>query len=387
MSENQHPNVEPWQLGFQEPVTPVMEQLDVLHDGLTITITIITLFVMALLFIIIWKFRESKNPTPSKVTHNTPLEIAWTVIPILILVAISIPSLRTHYYMDKAPNPDMVLKIVGYQWYWNYEYPDSEGISFDSYMIKDEDLKEGDVRLLSVDNPIVVPVDTTVAVHMTGGDVIHAWAVPAFGVKQDALPGRLNETWFKATKQGVYFGQCSELCGVGHGFMPIEVHVVSKVAYAAWVEGSKAALDGGGEYNSRTILQQVQQDPAVIAAEAEAAAALIDVAADGGEVAAELEAVATEAEAAIDAKLEASTDEVKAATDEAKEVVKEKISKTKAKATKAVTKAKQQVEQVVETVAPVEEAVEEVKAKVSSFNSKANAKIDAKEIINQKAGE
>lgn len=257
MSETQHPNVEPWQLGFQEPVTPVMEQLDSLHDGLTITITVITLFVLALLIIVMVKFREEKNPNPSKVTHNTTLEIAWTVIPILILVAIAIPSVRALYYMDKAVEPDMVIKAVGYQWYWNYEYPDTEGLSYDSYMIKDEDLKEGDIRLLSVDNPIVVPVDTTVAVHLTGGDVIHAWAVPAFGVKMDALPGRLNETWFKATKEGVYFGQCSELCGVGHGFMPIEVHVVSKDAYAAWAASSAKTLADSKPFNSRDVLTQI----------------------------------------------------------------------------------------------------------------------------------
>ena len=258
MSNSEHPNVEPWQLGFQEPVTPVMEKLDVMHDGLTITITLITLFVLALLVIVMWRFRESKNPKPSKVTHNTPLEIAWTVIPILILVAIAIPSVRALYYMDKAVEPDMVLKAVGYQWYWNYEYPDHEGISFDSYMIKDEDLKPGDVRLLSVDNPLVMPVNKTVAVHLTGGDVIHAWAMPAFGVKTDAVPGRLNETWFKATKEGVYFGQCSELCGVGHGFMPIEVHVVSQEAFDAWIEESKAKFASNAPFNSRDVLAQVQ---------------------------------------------------------------------------------------------------------------------------------
>ncbi len=257
MSNSEHPNVEPWQLGFQEPVTPVMERVDVLHDALTIGSIVITLFVLLLLVIVVWRFRETKNPTPSKVTHNTPLEIAWTVIPVLILVAIAIPSLRLHYFMDKAVEPDMVLKAVGYQWYWNYEYPDHGGINFDSYMIKDEDLKPGDVRLLSVDNPLVIPVDTTVAVHLTGGDVIHAFAMPSFGVKTDAVPGRLNETWFKAQKEGVYFGQCSELCGVGHGFMPIEMHVVSKEVFAAWAAASKEAK---GTYNSRSILSQVRAE-------------------------------------------------------------------------------------------------------------------------------
>lgn len=247
MANASHPNVEPWQLGFQEPVTPVMEQLNSLHDGLTLTITVIALFVLALLIVVVWRFREKKNPNPSKVTHNTPLEIAWTVIPVLILVAIAIPSLRVHYYMDKAVEPDMVIKAVGYQWYWNYEYPDYDDIMFDSYMIKDEDLKEDQIRLLSVDNPLVVPVDTTVALHITGGDVIHSWAMPAFGVKTDAVPGRLNETWFRAEKEGVYYGQCSEICGVGHGFMPIEIHVVSQEEFDQWAGVSDVLQNGADD--------------------------------------------------------------------------------------------------------------------------------------------
>lgn len=358
MSNAEHPNVEPWQLGFQEPVTPVMEQLDSLHDGLTIVAVAITLFVLALLFIVMVKFRESKNPKPSTVTHNTKLEIAWTVIPVIILIAISIPSVRTLYYMDKAPNPDMVLKVVGYQWYWNYEYPDTEGLSFDSYMIKDEDLKPGDVRLLSVDNPVVVPVDTTVAVHITGGDVIHAWAMPAFGVKTDALPGRLNETWFKATKEGVYFGQCSELCGVGHGFMPIELHVVSKPAYKAWASASKAALDGGVTFNSRAVLTQVKQDPAVIEAETKIKAAL-DIA---------MEKAAEAGEAVVDAAGDAVD-----AVESAEGTVKEAASAAEGKVKEAVDSAK--------------EAVKDVEAKASDFNKKANAKIEADNIVNEKAGE
>ncbi len=268
MSSAQHPTVDPWQLGFQEAVTPVMEQLSFLHDGLTLAMVAVVIFVLLLLVMVIFKFREDKNPVPSKVTHNTKLEIAWTVIPILILVAISIPSLRVHYFMDKAAEPDMVLKVTGYQWYWNYIYPDNGDIAFDSYMIKEEDLKEGDVRLLSVDNPIVVPVNKTVAVHVTGGDVIHSFAMPAFGIKTDAVPGRKNETWFKATKEGVYFGQCSELCGVGHGFMPIEIHVVSENVFRIWAANTAAALAGAGTYNSRAVLQEVEaMQPAVIDAE------------------------------------------------------------------------------------------------------------------------
>lgn len=232
----------PWQLGFQHPATPVMDQLNLTHDFLLVIITVITLFVLALLVYICVRFNRRNNPVPSKTTHNTKLEVIWTTIPILILVAIAIPSLRLHYFMQHPVNPEMTLKVVGYQWYWHYDYPDHGGFGFDSYIKKGADLKEGDHRLLAVDNRVVVPVDTTIKVLVTGADVIHAWAVPAFGVKRDGVPGRLNETWFKAEKIGTYYGQCSELCGVGHGFMPIVIDVVSKEDFAAWVaEKQKAA--------------------------------------------------------------------------------------------------------------------------------------------------
>ena len=224
----------PWQLNFQPPASPVMEQIYALHNNLTMLITIITLFVLALLIVVWWRFRESKNKTPSKTTHHTLLEIVWTTIPILILVGIAIPSVKLHYFMDKAEEPEMTLKVVGYQWYWNYTYPDQGGFSFDSYMVKEEDLKDGEPRLLKTDNPVVVPVDTTIQVLVTAGDVLHSFAMPAFGMKKDAIPGRLNETWFKATKPGTYYGQCSELCGVGHGFMPVEIKVVSKEEFKIW---------------------------------------------------------------------------------------------------------------------------------------------------------
>lgn len=255
-SNAEHPQVEPWQLGFQEAVTPVMERISSLHNGMTVLITVISIFVLVLLVIIALRFRENKNPRPSKTTHNTMLEIVWTTIPVLILIGIAIPSLRLHYYMDKAHDPDMVLKVIGYQWYWNYEYPDL-GVSFDSYMIKDEDLKPNQPRLLAVDNPVVVPVDATVAVHITAGDVIHSWAMPSFGVKTDALPGRLNETWFQATKEGVYYGQCSELCGVGHGFMPIEIHVVSQEAYEMWAEEAQEKFAMNEPLDTRKLLAEI----------------------------------------------------------------------------------------------------------------------------------
>ena len=231
----------PWQLGFQDPASPVMEKLVGIHDYFLMYIIVgISIFVLLALIYICVRFNRRSNPIPSKTTHNLRLEVIWTVVPILILVAIAIPSIRLHYFMEKTADTEMTLKIVGYQWYWHYEYPDHGGINFDSYMVKDEDLKPGDHRLLTVDNRLVVPVDTGIRVQLTGADVIHAFAVPAFGVKRDAVPGRLNETWFRATKTGTFYGQCSELCGVGHGFMPIVVDVVSKEDFTKWIAAKKA---------------------------------------------------------------------------------------------------------------------------------------------------
>lgn len=230
---------QPWQLNFQTPATPVMENLVAMHNALLWLISGISLFVLVVLIFICLRFRRKANPVPSRTTHHTMLEVIWTTVPILILVAIAIPSLRLHYYMQRAVEPEMTLKVVGYQWYWHYDYPDQGGFGFDSYIRKGADLKEGDHRLLAVDNRAVVPVDTTVRVLTTGADVIHSWAVPAFGVKRDAVPGRLNETWFKASRTGTFFGQCSELCGINHGFMPIVVEVVSKEDFAAWAATKK----------------------------------------------------------------------------------------------------------------------------------------------------
>lgn len=243
----------PWQLNFQEAATPVMEQLENMHDLLLVMCFAISIFVLVMLVYISMRFSRKKNPVPSKNTHNTRLEIIWTTIPILILVAIAIPSLRLHYFMERSVDTEMTLKVVGYQWYWHYEYPDAGGVNFDSYIIKDKDLKPSEHRLLAVDNRLVVPVDTKIKVLVTGADVIHAFAVPAFGIKRDAIPGRLNETWFKATKIGTFYGQCSELCGVGHGFMPIVVDVVSKEDFVKWIETKKK--DAG-------IASQVEEKPA-----------------------------------------------------------------------------------------------------------------------------
>lgn len=246
----------PWQINFQEAATPVMERLTLLHDNLTILIIVISAFVLALLFFIVLRFNARSNPVPSKTTHNTFIEIVWTVVPILILLGIFIPSFKLHYYMSEPQDPEMTLKVVGYQWYWHYDYPD-HGIGFDSYIVEEKDLKPGQPRLLAVDNEVVVPVDTTILVQTTAADVIHAWAVPAFGVKKDAVPGRLNETWFRATKTGTFYGQCSELCGVKHGFMPIAVRVVSKEDFKIWVEEAKEKF--AAATTAATPLQLAQQ--------------------------------------------------------------------------------------------------------------------------------
>ena len=239
----------PWQLGFQPAASPVMEQFDWLHNILLIVITIISLVVLALLAYVCLRFRARANPVPNKFSHNTLVEVIWTVIPILILVGIAIPSLRVHFqYSDNATiinNPDLTIKVLGHQWYWSYEYPD-ENISFTSNMKKAPDLLPGEPRLLAVDNPIVVPVNKVVRVQITGADVIHAFAMPAFGVKMDAVPGRLNETWFKATEEGIYYGQCSELCGKYHGFMPIEIRVVSDAEYQEWLAYAKEKYAASG---------------------------------------------------------------------------------------------------------------------------------------------
>lgn len=226
---------EPWQLGFVDPASPVMERLDGLHDFLLWIITLITIFVLVLMVYIAVRFNHKANPVPSKTVHNTRLEVIWTVIPIIVLVAIAIPSLRLHYYMERPVETDMTLKVVGNQWYWHYEYPDHGGFGFDSNMKQASELKDGEHRLLAVDNHVVVPVNAKVRVLLTGSDVIHAWAVPALGVKRDAVPGRLNDTWFQATKTGRFYGQCSELCGTNHAFMPIVVDVVEKEEFDRWV--------------------------------------------------------------------------------------------------------------------------------------------------------
>jgi len=229
----------PWQIGLQQSASPVMGDIVWFHDFLLIIITAITAFVLALLVIVIVRFNARANPVPSRTTHNTLIEIAWTIIPIVILMVIAVPSFKLLFFQLNIPAADLTVKATGKQWYWSYNYPDNGQIEFDSLMLKEGERKEGQPRLLAVDNEMVVPVNKTVRVITTGADVIHSFAVPSFGIKIDAVPGRINETWFKATREGVYYGQCSELCGKDHAYMPIAVHVVSEQAFAAWLEEAK----------------------------------------------------------------------------------------------------------------------------------------------------
>ena len=224
-----------WQLGFQEAASESMRDIISFHDNLLLPIIVaITAFVLLLMLYVCVKFRASANPNPSKRTHNVAVEVLWTLIPCLILIVIAVPSFKILYKQDAIPKADLTIKAIGYQWYWGYEYPD-ENIIFDSYMVEDKDLKANQPRLLAVDNEVVVPVNKVVKVLITANDVLHAWALPSFGVKRDAVPGRINETWFKAEKTGTYYGQCSELCGIKHAFMPITVKVVSEEEYQEWL--------------------------------------------------------------------------------------------------------------------------------------------------------
>ncbi len=224
----------PWEYTLQESASPVMDSIIWFHNFLLWLITIITLFVLVLLIVVVVKFNARANPVPSRTTHNTLIEVAWTLLPVLILAGIAVPSFRLLFQELDIPKADLTIKVTGKQWYWSYGYPDNGKFEFDSLLAQDKK-----PRLLGVDNEMVVPVNKVVRIQTTGADVIHSFAVPAFGIKIDSIPGRLNETWFKATKLGMFYGQCSELCGKDHAFMPIAVRVVNDQEFAAWVEGAK----------------------------------------------------------------------------------------------------------------------------------------------------
>jgi cytochrome c oxidase subunit 2 len=229
----------PWQLGFQPPATEVMDRLSAFHDLLLIIITLIAAFVLGLLVYVMWRFNQQRNPLPSRTSHNTVIEMLWTVVPVLILISIAIPSFKLMYYMDRVPNPEMTIKVTGHQWYWSYEYPDQGGLVFDSNFIPEDQLKPAQKRLLDVDNPLVVPADTIIRVLVTGTDVIHSWFMPSFGVQEYAIVGRLNESWMKIDHPGTYYGQCNQICGVNHAFMPIKVEAMAKDAFQRWLVDAK----------------------------------------------------------------------------------------------------------------------------------------------------
>ena len=248
-----------WQLGFQKSASKTMSDIVWFHDYMLLPIiTAITVFVLFLLAYACVRFRASKNPVASTTSHNTTIEVIWTLVPCLILIVMAVPSFKVLYSQDEIPKADVTIKAIGYQWYWGYEYPD-ENIVFDSYMIEDKDLKEGQPRLLAVDNEVVVPVNKVVKVMITANDVLHAWALPSFGVKRDAVPGRINETWFKADRTGTFYGQCSELCGIKHAFMPITVNVVSEEDYNNWLEDAKVKFAKDEISNNIKVAKKIKE--------------------------------------------------------------------------------------------------------------------------------
>lgn len=240
-----------WGLGLQPSASPSHERITDFHNMMLWIIGVVVLVVLALLVYVSIRYSKQMNPKPSKVSHHVLLEVIWTVIPVVILIVIAVPSFKLLYYTDRTAEPEMTLKVTGYQWYWGYEYPDHGGISFDSYMIKDEDIdpSKGEVRLLSTDTKVVLPIDTNIQILITAADVIHSFAMPALGLKTDAIPGRLNETWVNIQKPGVYYGQCSELCGKDHAYMPIEIHAVTKEEFESWVEKAKEEYSMAPSYN------------------------------------------------------------------------------------------------------------------------------------------
>lgn len=231
-----------WQLGLNEGVTPIKAEIDALHGQILWIITAIVIFVTALIAWVIVRYNKKSNPEPKKFTHNVLVEVIWTVVPVVILIIIGVPSYKLLKFENHMPEPEMTIKATGYQWYWGYDYPDNDEIAFLSYMIPEEDIDEeaGEKRLLETDNKVVLPIDTNIQILITAADVLHSFAVPSLGIKQDAVPGRLNETWVNIKKPGTYYGQCSEICGTGHAYMPIQIEAVSKEDFAVWLEDAKA---------------------------------------------------------------------------------------------------------------------------------------------------
>ena len=244
-----------WQLNLQPSASPILKEISDFHTMLLWIITVITLLVTSLLLYAVVKFRRKKNKKPATFAHNTLIEVIWTIVPVVILIVIAIPSFKILYLEDRVLEPEMTLKVTGYQWYWGYEYSDYDGLEFLSYMIPENeiDADKGQFRLLSTDNPVVVPVDTNIQLLVTAADVLHSFAIPSAGVKKDAVPGRLNETWMRIEKPGVYFGQCSEICGTGHAYMPIEIHAVPKAEFNAWAKAHGGTLKPKAEDKGEEI--------------------------------------------------------------------------------------------------------------------------------------
>ncbi len=228
-----------WELGMQTPGSPVAVAIDQLHDLVLVIITVITVFVAGLLLWVAWRYNARRNPTPGRLSHHTTLEVAWTVIPVLILVVIAIPSFRLVYYEDRTYDPDLTIKVTGHQWYWEYTYPDSANLNFTSYGVKDADLKPGELRRLAVDNQLVLPVGKNVRILTTSADVIHSFFIPSLGVQRYAIPGRTIETWVRIDRPGDYYGECNQICGTNHSQMPISIHAVPEAEFNTWIVQAK----------------------------------------------------------------------------------------------------------------------------------------------------
>jgi cytochrome c oxidase subunit II len=249
-----------WEMGMQPAFSPMKQEIIDLHNLVLVIITIITLFVGVLLVWVCFRYSEKRNPLPSQTSHHTGLEIAWSVIPVLILVVMAIPSFRLIYYLDRTPNPDMTIKVTGHQWYWEYSYPDDGNLAIESRIIADEDLKPGDLRLLSVDNQLVIPAGKKIRVLTNSADVIHSFFIPSLGAQRYAIPGRTIELWLEADKPGVYYGECNQICGQNHSKMPIAVHAVTDAEFKSWVIQAKKAASAGPV--TQSVLAEVEQTEA-----------------------------------------------------------------------------------------------------------------------------
>jgi cytochrome c oxidase subunit II len=247
----------PWEIGMQPAFGPLKQQQIDLHDLVLVIITLITLFVGGLLVWVMWRYNARRHPVPTRTAHNTFLEIAWTVVPVLILVVMAIPSFRLVYYEDRTRDADLTIKVTGHQWYWEYTYPDNNNIDFSSYIIPDDQLKPGQRRLLEVDNPLVVPVGKNIRVLQTSTDVIHSWFIPALGVQRYAIPGRTIETWFKADRPGTIYGECNQICGTNHSRMPIVVHAVPEKEFEAWLTEAKTKFSDAGRQTRQIAAAEV----------------------------------------------------------------------------------------------------------------------------------